>query len=57
MKEMEQMKDEPVATWDTFGKKTWMNFLQIGAHKDLLDSGLGPLSGSELHQTRTFARL
>ncbi len=29
------MKDEPATAWDTFGKKTRMNFLQIGAYKDL----------------------
>ncbi len=34
-----------------------MNFLRTGVHKDLADSGLEPLSGSEFHQTRTFAEL
>ncbi len=57
MKEMECMEDELVTPWDTFGKKTRMNLLRIGAQKDLMDFGFGLLSGSELYQARTFAGL
>ena len=51
------MEDEPVIAGDTFGKKTRMTFIRIGAQKDLSAFELGPLSGSELWQARTFAEL
>ncbi len=57
MKETERMKDEPVDIWDTFGKKTRMNFLRTVAPTDLMDFGLEPLPGLKLHRARIFAGL
>ncbi len=57
MRETEWMEDEPVIIWDTFGKKTRMNFVRTGAYKDLVDFWLGLLSGSEPYRARTFAGL
>ncbi len=55
MREVERMEDELIVIWDTFGKKTRMNFLRTGAYNNLSDFGLGLLSGSKLHQAWTFA--
>ena len=35
MREVERMEDELIVIWDTFGKKTRMNFLRTGAYKNL----------------------